>query len=136
MTRTLAFGVAALALAACSSGSGGTAHPTLSHSPLPDRAGRGVIAGQFLAVGGPFGAQPSPQRGRIIVRKHGRLLLTVRVPRNGGFRIATLPGRYSLVGYTPQFHVDGSKGACRPIRPVVVIRAGHTTHVNVYCERL
>jgi hypothetical protein len=60
--RTLAFGIAAVSLAACSGTSGGSYHPAGGGSPTqapPSVGAHGVITGRFLAVGGPYGAQPS-----------------------------------------------------------------------------
>jgi hypothetical protein len=105
----------------------------LSHSPLPDLAGRGTITGSFLAVGGPAGAPNEPQRGRILVRDNGRTTLTVRVAQDGRFSFQVLPGRYSLVGYSPQY--NGGDAACQGARPSFAVRAGHRTLINVYCQR-
>jgi hypothetical protein len=132
--RSLAIGVALLAVAACSAGSGGKAHPTLSNSPLPDLAGKGVVSGQFIAVGGPPGAPNSPLRGRLVIRHHGHQVLMVPVPRSGKFSFSIAPGRYRVVGLSPQYRGNGKEAACPAFHPLKV-GAGLTTHLNVYCER-
>lgn len=131
---SLAIGVSLLAVPACSAGSGGKAHPVLSRSPLPDLAGDGVVSGRFIAVGGPPGAPSSPQRGRLVIRHHGRLVETVPVPQRGYFSFHLAPGSYRVAGFSPQFRANGREAAC-PAFHALHVRAGHATHLNVYCER-
>lgn len=126
-------GVGLALLTACSAGSGGKAHPTLTHSPLPDLAGKGTISGRLLAVGGPVGASPSPQHGRVVVRHAGRLVMTIPVPKDGRYRVTIVPGTYWIRGYSPQY--DDGRAACRGPHPTVTVHAGETTHVTIYCER-
>ncbi|HVT65874.1 MAG TPA: hypothetical protein VHD81_12020 [Mycobacteriales bacterium] len=131
--RTLAAGTALVAITACSTGSGGKAHPTLSSSPLPDRAGPGVVTGWLLAVGGPAGAANDPQRGRLVVRRDGRLIMTIPVAQNGRYRFDVPAGSYSIRRFSPQFN-DGTE-ACQPLERIVRVRAGTTSPINVYCQR-
>ncbi|HWC33286.1 MAG TPA: hypothetical protein VG650_00540 [Mycobacteriales bacterium] len=131
--RWLAVSTAVVALAACSASSGGNTHPALSHSPLPDRAELGVISGRFLAVGGPYGATPSPQRGRIVLRLKGRLVMTDPVGQDGRYQLQIAPGTYWIRGYSPQY--DGGTAACQAVTPDVTVRAGAITHLNIYCQR-
>ena len=133
--RLLAFGVALAAIGACSAESGGKAHPVLSHSPLPDLAGRGRVTGTFRAVCGPYGAPDASQRGRILCRHDGSGAMTVHVAQVGKYSFLLAPGRYSLVGYTPQFTVDGHEGACLSYPQTFNVRAGDTKRVDVLCQR-
>ena len=134
-TRALTVGLAAAALAGCSSG--GPAVRTHPGVPVqtPSVGAHGVITGMFLAVGGPAGALPSPQRGRIdVLRPDGQAAMSVKVPRNGTYSFGILPGRYTLVGHTPQFHVNGERAPCRASHPVTV-RVGKIAHLDTYCQR-
>jgi hypothetical protein len=137
VTKSLAFGVAAALLAsgvACSGSSGGKAHPTLSSSPLPDRAGLGTVSGTFKAVGGPPGAPDSPQRGRLLVRYSGRVVMTVHVEPDGHYEFLIAPGIYRIVGYSPQY--GSGRAPCDSYPSSFKVRAGHTKHIDVLCQRI
>lgn len=109
------------------------APPTMT-SATPIIGPSGGIAGRFLAVGGPSGAQPTPQYGRLVMRRNGHVAMTVQVSRDGRYDFGVLPGRYTVVGYSPLYNNDHAP--CRPYPPVVDVRRGYTTHINVYCERM
>jgi hypothetical protein len=93
-----------------------------------------MVSGTFLAVGGPSSAASSTQRGWITLSTDGRTVAHVRVPQDGRYAFGALPGRYQLSGLTPQFNVDGHQAPCEAGH-VVAVRAGKTTHANVYCDR-
>lgn len=130
-SRWLAVGLLTV-LAACGSGARPPTH--LGRTSEPAVGASGVITGTFLAVGGPFGAASDPQHGRLVIRRNGHVAMTVRVGPDGKYSFGILPGRYTVVGYSPQFHTDGKQGACPAMQPVTV-RVGHTTHVDTYCQR-
>jgi hypothetical protein len=109
--------------------------PAPAPSSTPTIGEGGVITGRFLAVGGPVGAQPTPERGRIVLRQRGRIVMTVRVPEDGRYRFGILPGTYSLVGYTPQFQGADGDAPCPSDPPTVRVHFARTTHINIYCQR-
>jgi hypothetical protein len=133
-TKTLAFGIAVAALAACSGASGGKAHPVLSHSPLPDLAAPGTVVGRFLAAGGPLGAQPSPLRGRVRLMSNHKFQSGALSSPEGWFSISAPAGSYTLTGKSSQFTDNGRPAPC-PAAHRVTLRPGETSHVNIYCER-
>jgi hypothetical protein len=107
-----------------------------STCPQPVRfatAGEGRVSGRFLAVGGPVGAGADPQRGRVILR-NARHRVAVAVGPNGRFTMIAPIGRYRLLGFTPQFTVNGHQAQCDATRPAVV-RSQAQTRSNVYCQR-
>jgi hypothetical protein len=95
---------------------------------------RGMVVGTFLAVGGPYGAKPATQRGWITLESGRAVVKHVRVAQDGRYSFSARPGRYRLFGLTPQFQVNGHQAPCDAAHPVTV-RAGLTTHADVYCQR-
>jgi hypothetical protein len=109
-----------------------------SHIAPGEVLAHGTIIGAFRIVGGPAqvdGSTPHhPLRGTMTVHSHkatGQVVATTKVPRSGRFRIDVAPGRYVLVGKTPQ--ITGPGGGCPAFHPVTVA-AGQTVHIHVFCE--
>lgn len=61
--------------------------------------------------------------------------MTIHVKQDGRYSVDLTPGRYSLVGYTPQFNVNGHEGECLSYPRSFMVSAGHTRHVDVLCQR-
>lgn len=94
----------------------------------------GVVVGRLLEVGGPPGATPSPEPGKVKLRAGGHTVSTVHPGRSGHFTIEAPPGRYTLSGSTAHYRIDGRRGRCVAGHRVRLV-SGRTVHANVSCAR-
>jgi hypothetical protein len=98
----------------------------------------GTIVGAFRIVGGPMqlnGSTPNrPLRGTMAAHLHtanGKVVATTVVPPSGRFSLDIAPGRYLLIGSTPQVHGRGP--GCPASHPMTVA-AGQTVRLHVDCD--
>lgn len=94
--------------------------------------GRGLIVGSFRTAGGPTPSSVRPLAGRIEAHaqtRGGKVAAANTTYAGGRFEIVVPPGRYWLTGHSHQ--VAGED--CLALRAVVV-RVGHTSHTNVFCQ--
>jgi hypothetical protein len=83
-----------------------------------------------LQISPPLGQHQHPTPGTIVIS--GPAHLTSRVARDGRFDITVPTGRYTIIGHSPRFIVNGRQGDCLTQNPAVVT-ADATTHVTVTC---
>jgi len=70
----------------------------------------------------------------MVILRNATQRVSANVGPNGRFTMIAPVGRYRLVGFTPQFTVNGKQGECDALRSVVV-RSKQRTRANVYCQR-
>jgi hypothetical protein len=105
---------------------------------IPQRhaaGGLGEITGALRTAGGPAPGRAEALNGRVDIhagRPNGPLT-TVAATHDGGFHVGLAPGRYWLVGHSPQIKVNGSEERCAALRPVQVHR-GQATRADVFCQ--
>lgn len=93
----------------------------------------GTVVGRLLEVGG-VSVSSSPEPGKVAVTAHGHSVATVHPGRDGHFAIEVPPGRYTVVGSTPRYLINGGRGRCAAAH-MVRVRTGVTVHADVYCVR-
>jgi hypothetical protein len=96
----------------------------------------GILTGHLYGVGGPATItgppSPRPWPGTVTLTGPG-VRLEVPVGASGTFSVPVPPGRYTLVGHSPQFG-DGSY-PCQAAG-VVTVTSGHTTKADVLCQMM
>lgn len=94
----------------------------------------GTVTGIFIAVGGPPGARPSPQRGIVtLAYAEGRSSIGVASGRDGRFSIVVPVGTYTVTGKTSQYMINDQEGLC--VGGTVTVKRGQTSTVTVGCAR-
>jgi hypothetical protein len=136
-----AVGVVAVLAAACT---GSSKNATVDATAGPSRtfvpAGMtvlGRISGTFMAVGGPANGH-YPLAGHVAIQPASRSPVMglpsgwLPVGADGTFSKAVAPGRYDVVGTSPQY--NGGRTVCRATKYPVTVSAGEHVVVNVVCQ--
>lgn len=113
--------VAAGATSGCSPGAG----------PVGSAPQSGIVQGHLYGVGGPAPGTRRAWTGTVSF-DGGGTHADVAVKDDGSYSIALGPGRYSVVGTSPNYE-DG-RSACRPASDGVEVTAGSTATVDVLCQ--
>jgi hypothetical protein len=90
----------------------------------------GTLTGHLYGVGGPAPGLPRPWPGTVTLNG-SNVHLHLPVGASGAFSVAVPPGRYTLVGYSPQY--ESGAAPCQPTG-VATVTSGHTTTANVWCQ--
>lgn len=99
----------------------------------------GRVLGKFMRAGGPLGPggkQPPevPLSGTMRFIGAGPAATTIRVGKAGTFAVRLAPGRYRVVGRTPDIAGEpGNIEATCSLPGTLVVSAGQTRHVTVVC---
>jgi hypothetical protein len=131
----------ALTLAACDA-----TRPAHHAARPPTRtlvhADAGIVAGTFMRVGGPLGADGSqppsiPLKGTVILSANRHRILAVAVGKTGTFLLRLRPGVYQVLAQSPQLLEVLPSGAtiespCTSPVSVTVV-AGRTVHLSLVC---
>lgn len=112
----------------------GSAAPVHASPPATGR-----VLGKFMRVGGPLGPdgqQPKavPLSGTMRFTRTGHTATTVEVGKSGMFSIRLAPGRYRVVGRTPDIMGEpGNIEATCSLPGTLVVSAGLNRHITVVC---
>ncbi|HVY09801.1 MAG TPA: hypothetical protein VHB18_06635 [Mycobacteriales bacterium] len=95
--------------------------------------GKAYIDGSLGAVGGPDRSGLRPFRhGTVMAMSKGRVVAQASVVGQlGRFELEVPPGRYTLIGHSPNY--ESGRGVCNGYRPVTV-EPNRSTAVNVLCQ--
>jgi hypothetical protein len=85
-----------------------------------------TVSGKLEFVGAAASVAPAPVAGVITFR--GPHVYRVQVGRNGRYRVAVLPGKYTVIGKDDNYPLP-----C-PVRKPVVLKTLQGTTVDVFCE--
>ncbi|HUJ04901.1 MAG TPA: hypothetical protein VLX31_02200 [Streptosporangiaceae bacterium] len=105
----------------------------------PRGAARGTVTGRLVREGGPIGPggkQPGehPLPGQVRFTAAGRHPVQVTIGTSGRFSVRLLPGRYTVVGRSPDLELRGRKGWRSCSEPQhVTVRAGQVRKITVVC---
>lgn len=100
------------------------------HSSPPRAIATGDVQGTLLIV--PPIRHQYPTSGTIII--NGPHHLKRHVGAGGGFSVTLPPGRYTIIGHTSKFIVNGREGDCTTQTSPTVVRARLAIHVTVLCS--
>ncbi len=133
-----------LALAACAATGAPATRTPATGTPATlskDAPATGLLVGQLVMEGGPFGPggqQPSerPIPGTVIFTTVGHRPVSVQVGSSGRFSVTLAPGRYQVAGRSPDIETVGSGGqqeqtCSQPLSATVTAR--QTTTIAVTC---
>ena len=90
----------------------------------------GALTGHLYGVGGPAPGLPRPWPGTVTLNG-SNVHLQLPVGASGAFSVTVPPGRYTLVGYSPQY--ESGAAPCLPAG-VATVTSGRTTTANVWCQ--
>ena len=113
--------------------------PSAAAPGHPSRPAEGHVLGRFMRVGGPLGPggkQPPavPLSGTMRFTRAGHAAITVRVGKAGTFAVQLAPGRYRVLGRTPDILGEpGNIEATCSLPGTLVMSAGQTRHITVVC---
>lgn len=105
-----------------------TSMPQLQHT-VDGIGSRVEVSGRLQTAGGPAGAQVMHWPGTI--RARGPVHQTVQTDADGRFHLRLPPGRYRVIGHSPQYE-DG-RYPCRAAGTLVVTK-GVPVRVDVVCQ--
>jgi hypothetical protein len=90
----------------------------------------GTVTGHLYGVGGPAPGLPRPWPGKVILNGPN-VHLDIPVGASGAFSVPVPPGRYTLIGYSPQY--ESGTVPCRPLG-VATVTSGHSTTADIWCQ--
>jgi hypothetical protein len=90
----------------------------------------GTLTGHLYGVGGPAPGLPRPWPGKVILNGPN-VHLDLPVGASGAFSVPVPPGRYTLIGYSPQY--ESGAVPCRPLG-VATVTSGHSTTADIWCQ--
>lgn len=91
------------------------------------------IRGELLISGGAPPGKPRPTAGEVTAVNTVGRSFDVSVSSNGKFKLSLPIGKYTLIGFSPQF--GGGKYKCMAQRTVIIAR-NRVNRVNVVCVEL